>query len=538
MKKLLMILGVICAAFSFYAQTEKYNDLISIAEQHKAEEHWVYAMAFYADAIAEDPSYAIDAFDKFNEIAYSIFQGNPGIEIYSEDELYYRWKNILTETETYWTENCPYTITIGPLELKSESKGTVSYWSDISVKYSDKYILIMNAVEQGYKKAYNFSWDLPMPVQEYSSEGYRYCSSDDFWPRVSVTKGNSIKKGNIYSLTTKPEDFIKNNAATIGFSSNGPNDYEPRFEHGKHLKIFTDKAIGEFYNAFAYHEPQDILCNTLYEAKVALVSINGGDVTPSSTFLLKHTFDSDEPGFRFEINDIPDYERENYENGSYYPVIYDLKLHYGFQTSEMYNKPKGEKYFFSEKEILSLPSLSFNDEKLNIYYSEKGEKDRLLVFYFSNLYKNKFNDALSSEIIKHETDKGYTYYLSDSISNISYDDDFIEIEDTALGKHRVPLWILANYCSEMLGLQCSYDKYGNHINDSGFLVSLNDTYDCFTLKLNIEMSEEQKAQLAIETQAEENEYNSKTDRPHPAAKKNFDKIKKHPAVRSHKKYRK
>ena len=155
--------------------------------------------------------------------------------------------------------------------------------------------------------------------------------------RVSATKGNSTQKGNVYSLTTEPEDFRKNNVATLGFSSNGPKDYEPRFEHGKHLKIFTDKAIAEFYNAFAFHEPQDIFCNTLYEAKITLTAENGENVTPPSTFVLRHSFDSDEPCFKFEINDIPDDQRENYDNGYYYPVIYDFKLHYGFQREKNFS---------------------------------------------------------------------------------------------------------------------------------------------------------------------------------------------------------
>lgn len=486
MKKLLMLLVVLNAAFFIFPQTDKYNALIYNADRYSSEEHWVYAMGSYADAIAEDPVHAKEAFDKFNEIANNILQGIPGLENYPEEELYYRWKNILTEAEIYWTENCPYNITIGPLELKSENSKSASYWADINIKFSDKYILIMNLIEQGYKTSYNHSWDLPIPVFEYSSEGYRYCSSDDCWPRVSATKGNSTQKGNVYSLTTEPEDFRKNNVATLGFSSNGPKDYEPRFEHGKHLKIFTDKAIAEFYNAFAFHEPQDIFCNTLYEAKITLTAENGEDVTPPSTFVLRHSFDSDEPCFKFEINDIPDDQRENYDNGYYYPVIYDFKLHYGFQSSEMYNKPKGEKFFFTESEILELPSIKLNDESIKIYYSQNGEKDRFIAFYLSNYFRDRLTNSLNENISEYKTDKGYEYYLSDFL----YSDDYIEITDIFDSTYRVPLWIFANYSSDLFQIPAAYDNFGNQINDQGFVVSLNETNEYFTLKLKIEMPEE------------------------------------------------
>lgn len=494
MKKITLFFAVMTAAFSIFAQSSKYIQLLNTAKEFEKNENWIYALGYYADAIAEDPAFSEEAFAGFANLHDNIESGNPGNIQYTEEELYEHWKTLLIEAEAYWTEFCPYTINIGPVELKSANNISSDYWADICIRYSEKYQLIMNAVEEGYRKSYDYSWDLPVPVREYSNDGYRYCGTDDYWPRVSVTKGNAAKNGYNYSLTTDPQDFYKNNVATIGFSSSSKNDYEPLFEKGKNLKIYTDKAIGEFYNAFAYHEALDTYCLTLYEARIGFMTKDGTVLKESAPYILIHQLDTDETGFKIEIEKIRAENAEPFEKGEVIPFIDDIFLHIGFQSCEMYNKPDGE-FYFTENEIFALPKLRYESlENMQIYYSDMRQKDRFGAFVFANLYRDDLKEGISEGLEQESTDEGYMQYLSD----LRYSDDFIEMTYDRFNNDkpfRIPLWVFAQICSKESNLPVSYDNFGNQISDKGFIVGLDPTNQYYTFKHLLELTPQQKAAL-------------------------------------------
>mgnify|MGYP003289102366 CR=1 FL=1 len=494
MKKITLFLSVLIAAFCFYPQSYKYNELLETANQFKENQNWIYALGYYADAINEDPAYSEEAFTEFTEILTAIGDGFAGSRSYSEIESYQRWKKLLKETEQYWTEFCPYIITIGPLEIKSETKKATDYWADVKIDYSEKFLIIMNAIEHGYRQAYDVSWDLPAPVRDYSKEGFRYCNNDEYWPRISVTKGNTTKKGTTYLLTTDPEDFYKDNVATLGISSNGKNDYEPLFEKGKNLKIFTDKAIGEFYNAFAYHEPSDIFCETLYEAQIKLETLTGEEIKPAVPYLVIHRLDTKDEGFKIELSDVPSQDAEIFKNGNVTAAVEEFSLHFGFQTSEMYNKPDGTSLYFTEDEIFRLPKLVYPKDNIKVYYSDKRQKDRFAAFLFANIYREDLAKGISEGLDEFESSEGYMQYLSD----LTFTDDYIEItfENEYLpSSYRIPLWIMAQICSKESDLPLAYDNFGNQINDEGFVVGLDPSNQYYTFRHALQLSEAEKSAM-------------------------------------------
>lgn len=105
MKKITLFFAVMTAAFSIFAQSSKYIQLLNTAKEFEKNENWIYALGYYADAIAEDPAFSEEAFAGFANLHDNIESGNPGNIQYTEEELYEHWKTLLIEAEAYWTSS-------------------------------------------------------------------------------------------------------------------------------------------------------------------------------------------------------------------------------------------------------------------------------------------------------------------------------------------------------------------------------------------------------------------------------------------------
>ena len=75
-------------------------------------------------------------------------------------EKYDGWVKLVTEYEKYWTENCPYTITIGKLNQfdANYQNRTVTYGVNVSYENSIKYQVISEIVKTGFDNSYRSDW--------------------------------------------------------------------------------------------------------------------------------------------------------------------------------------------------------------------------------------------------------------------------------------------------------------------------------------------------------------------------------------------
>lgn len=174
-----MIRRKLCATLVFamlgmgamFAQSAKYTELLTKAKAYEDKKEWCYALGYYYDAIAEDPTNAEEAVTHYTAICDAIKAGKPGLGEYNEFTLHDSWIPLLQNTEKYWTEFCPKYFTFseikkGAVDFKTR---TASYSISIKGNSSVKYNEIQGLIEDGYKTAYRSDWtDMPQNWPEIS----------------------------------------------------------------------------------------------------------------------------------------------------------------------------------------------------------------------------------------------------------------------------------------------------------------------------------------------------------------------------------
>lgn len=441
MKKILSIFILFICTTLLCAQSSEYNRLFSLAQQYESESNWTYAMGYYFDSIIEDPYNSRAAYDRLQEILNSIKKGNPGLQEFEGQDHYDAWIKLLTDTEKYWSEYCPYTVEFGPLSLMESKNNFSSYSTRIHFSHSLKYEIIMNAI-----------------LAAYSQIRYDYSDLPENWPFASIT-------GQLFSESQSLE------------SEN--NDSQEYFINSVALSYFEGSYPPYFTNAFA-----DFV---LFEYSVTLSSKD--KIISSPVNFILHDGNSYSDGTKdFEIvfKNIPARLSKQIDEHSIVPEIDSVKMHFGYQTFADTNIFADEYLEKQMESTITLPCFEIPSDKYSL-------SDLQFAYNFhEGILNNK-------KITKGEDYEGYieriSYFSGKDYFNAPY----------------IPAWIIANYYSIKYNHPLCYDKYGNQIDDRGFLVCQDEYGECLkrTIKFTGRQKEE-KLNALIRVASRELEKEEKT----------------------------
>lgn len=142
-----------------------YPSLIEKARAFENENQWAYALGYYFDAVTLAISDAnnsdTEAIERFRIISNAIREGKPGLGTYDIFSLHDQWKNLIENTEKYFSEFPPYDINVGKLTesgLDYNTK-TASYTTKITFSESRKYQEILKlTILVGFYRARKDDW--------------------------------------------------------------------------------------------------------------------------------------------------------------------------------------------------------------------------------------------------------------------------------------------------------------------------------------------------------------------------------------------
>lgn len=148
---------------SFDESNPEYLDLLWTARAYESKKNYVYALAFYYDAILAEPAYSNEAFLSYNRIADEIRNGNPGTPIKDAKAMASEWTQIQKNLRKYWNEYCPLTVHIGRPVAVENGKSRPDCEVKVTFEETDKYLEIMGLLEKGCQKATGKSLEYQIP---------------------------------------------------------------------------------------------------------------------------------------------------------------------------------------------------------------------------------------------------------------------------------------------------------------------------------------------------------------------------------------
>lgn len=524
MKKLRLIFLAVLLSFcaEAFAQTAKYTDFMKKAKTAESNKEWAYAMGYYLDAIAEDPEDKNGAFDRLNLIYDSIKSGNPGYRAdgskWSPFDLYEDWKNLLINTEKYFTEYCPYNFNIGKLEMgvPDYTNKTAEYKALIVPENSYRFNVIMNAVYEGYNTSYSSNWqDLPAPegrlfsyydvisaesnvrkIPAYALSSRTTNKVDCGWPIVSASKIAGAKKvkwtssknisGEDYPLVKNNSSYINNGAAVYAI----PQVLE---EWGYNSTTKKEGYINVEYGNIEYFNPWFFYTNSrktkysriMYDLKVKIVDEKGNVIAAAKRFMpcSPNSYDSsnDNDYSRVSFSGITQAQMALIDSGKAWVEIESVNLQYGFQNFDDYSKYDSRKDNVEEALTFkkNLPELKIPLEKCTVTNELTGAKDKIAEAYINVAVRNFIRSAYygkETKAIQNDYEQTIIPFTNFSVLVTRGLYDYQEDEYT-----RIPVpygikentfndWQAANILSELYGLPHHYDETGNVINDEGFAI--------------------------------------------------------------------
>ncbi len=528
-------------AFGAFAQNAAYTDLVKKAKDAETKKQYAYAMGYYLDAVNADPANSGEAYAAYENLANEIKEGNPGYGKFTQFSLHSGWTDLLKDAEKYFTEYCPYAITVGKLEMGEldYTNKTATVSSTVSVNYSQKFYHIMVPICWGYSKVYRDDWkDLPAPpfskstvTDSYESNEYynaylqgrdRWDASSSInsvfrgsytsWPWVSVTKTAGAKKQDIqhkdgwyygsygdptygreweysntktsaYPLPSKKGAYNSGNVATYATTYfTEDSNYNKKLK--KSVYSWTDKAIYEYYNAFMFKPlPSDTFI--LYDLKVKIAPKTGKDFTKSVRFMpaVKGGYDTPKNS-KIIFKGLTEAQMNAIDEGKADLVVEGVYLQYGLQSAADARAYKldNEKSMTGFK--ANLPELSIPLSKVVLIQPSKGLEDKLEnALYIANeaveLKKlaKTINEQFADSIVNIELQDMSLTYLKIS------DDDSIRIYNKVTDyPDYYKVSKVCNALSLENGYTLCYDKDGNKIDGTGFYLATRDEAKSFGLK--------------------------------------------------------
>ncbi|WP_191013416.1 hypothetical protein [Treponema zioleckii] len=530
-------------AFGAFAQNAAYTDLVKKAKDAETKKQYAYAMGYYLDAVNADPANSGEAYAAYENLANEIKEGNPGYGKFTQFSLHSGWTDLLKDAEKYFTEYCPYAITVGKLEMGEldYTNKTATVSSTVSVNYSQKFYHIMVPICWGYTKVHRDDWkDLPaapfskstvtdnyysnehynayLQGKEYSDSNSSYInsvfgnSSYNFWPRISVTKtagakkqdiqhkdswyrgsdgdptcgrawGYSTTKTSAYPLPAKKGAYNSGNVATYATSYFAEDsNYNKKLK--KSVYSWTDKAIDEYYNAFMFKpRPSDTFI--LYDLKVKIAPKTGKDFTKSVRFMpVVQKYYSSSNNDKIIFKGLTEAQMNAIDEGKADLVVEGVYLQYGLQSAA-----DALAYYYDNSKSMTgfkanLPELSIPLSKVVLIQPSKGLEDKL---------ENALYIAKEAVELK-KLAKTINEQFADSIVNIELqdmsltylkisDDDGIRIYNKVTDySDYYKVSKVCNALSLENGYTLCYDKDGNKIDGTGFYLATRDEAKSFGLK--------------------------------------------------------
>lgn len=529
-------------AFGAFAQNAAYTDLVKKAKDAETKKQYAYAMGYYLDAVNADPANSGEAYAAYENLANEIKEGNPGYGKFTQFSLHSGWIDLLKDAEKYFTEYCPYAITVGKLEMGEldYTNKTATVSSTVSVNYSQKFYHMMVPICWGYSKVYRDDWkDLPAAPfskdivdENYYNNGYYNAylqgrtSGDDSssinsvfssyynntWPRISVTKTAGAKKQvfqhkddwgrgdygdptrgtsweysntktSAYPLPAKKGAYNSGNVATYATSYfTEDSNYNNKLK--KSVYSWTDKAIYEYYNAFMFRpRPSDTFI--LYDLKVKIAPKTGKDFTKSVRFMpaVKGVWDAPENS-KIIFKGLTEAQMNAIDEGKADLVVEGVYLQYGLQSAA-----DARAYYRDNSKSMTgfkanLPELSIPLSKVVLIQPSKGLEDKLEnALYIAN-------EAVELKKLA----KTINEQFADSIVNIELQDmslTYLKIsnDDGIRIYNKVTdysdYYKVSKVCNALSlenGYTLCYDKDGNKIDGTGFYLATRDEAKSFGLK--------------------------------------------------------
>ncbi len=506
MKRIALFLILTFAAVNVFAGSAKYDDFMKKAKDYESKEEWAYALGFYADAMAEEPTDSADAYKRFSEICTSIESGKPGVGEYKGIKLYNGWKNLLINAEKYWTEYCPWNVNVGPLEVVTMSGSKVDYAATVKMEASTKYVEIMESIVKGYVAGRQSTWDLPEArYDSYYSGENAFLLYMDYWPYVSASKPANAKKNSsgYYPVAKEKSNYEINDVLTYTMEP----VYNRNWNSRTNKYNYEEKGIQNYYNAFAIRKaPQDYGQHYyLYDLKIKLVDENGKEIKAGQRILPYEYYNE---SCKINFSGISMSDAEKIDEGKVVPALEGAYLQYGYQNVEDYetfNNDKSKPTFKSH-----LPEKSIDVQKVNFIYQGKGQHEKFHIGYKINTYSDYLNDLLESQTLTEEDgflaykivresgsrDRWYNFY--DTSKATLYNNESFWAESRGdENRQRIYLrgYEVPNLLSILNGYTPCYDSYANRIDGNGYYW----TGDRYSLYITRAVSETEAKEIKNKT---------------------------------------